>query len=76
MDLAGLFLKAGVKNQRVTLLLTDAQIPDDRFLVIVNHFLASGQIQNERQLCNYKNDTYLFFFNAPVCYYEFFFSFR
>ncbi|XP_008430693.1 dynein heavy chain 11, axonemal isoform X2 [Poecilia reticulata] len=41
-DLAGLLLKAGVKNHRVTLLLTDAQIPDERFLVIVNNILASG----------------------------------
>ncbi|XP_019220092.2 LOW QUALITY PROTEIN: dynein heavy chain 11, axonemal [Oreochromis niloticus] len=44
MDLAGLFLKAGVQNKRVALLLTDAQIPDDRFLVIINDFLASGEV--------------------------------
>ncbi|XP_069552287.1 dynein axonemal heavy chain 11 [Brachyistius frenatus] len=44
MDLAGLFLKTGVKNQRVVLLLTDAQIPDERFLVIINDLLASGEI--------------------------------
>ncbi|XP_061919084.1 dynein axonemal heavy chain 11 isoform X5 [Entelurus aequoreus] len=44
MDLAGLFLKAGVKNQRVALLMTDAQIPDECFLVIVNDFLSSGEI--------------------------------
>uniref|UniRef100_A0A8D3CJW0 Dynein axonemal heavy chain 11 n=1 Tax=Scophthalmus maximus TaxID=52904 RepID=A0A8D3CJW0_SCOMX len=44
MDLAGLFLKTGVKNQRVALLLTDAQIPDERFLVIINDLLASGEI--------------------------------
>uniref|UniRef100_UPI0037E727D7 dynein axonemal heavy chain 11 n=1 Tax=Semicossyphus pulcher TaxID=241346 RepID=UPI0037E727D7 len=43
MDLAGLFLKTGVKNQRVALLLTDAQIPDERFLVIINDLLASGR---------------------------------
>ncbi|XP_028435224.1 dynein heavy chain 11, axonemal isoform X2 [Perca flavescens] len=43
-DLAGLFLKTGVKNQRVALLLTDAQIPDERFLVIINDLLASGEI--------------------------------
>ncbi|XP_043973511.1 dynein axonemal heavy chain 11 isoform X1 [Gambusia affinis] len=43
MDLAGLLLKAGVKNYRVTLLLTDAEILDDRFLVIVNNILASGE---------------------------------
>ncbi|XP_074510014.1 dynein axonemal heavy chain 11 [Sebastes fasciatus] len=44
MDLAGLFIKTGVKNQRVALLLTDAQIPDERFLVIINDLLASGEI--------------------------------
>ncbi|KAM7383622.1 hypothetical protein PAMP_003257 [Pampus punctatissimus] len=44
MDLTGLFLKAGVKNQRVALLLTDAQIPNGRFLVIINDLLASGEI--------------------------------
>ncbi|XP_019728452.1 dynein heavy chain 11, axonemal isoform X3 [Hippocampus comes] len=44
MDLAGLLLKAGVKNQRVALLMTDAQIPDERFLVIVNDLLSSGEI--------------------------------
>lgn len=50
MDLAGLFLKSGVKNQRVALLLTDAQIPDERFLVIINDLLSSGQIQTP---CSY-----------------------
>ncbi|KAK7886266.1 hypothetical protein WMY93_025887 [Mugilogobius chulae] len=44
MDLMGLFIKAGVKNQRVVLLLTEAQIPDERFLIIINDFLASGEI--------------------------------
>ncbi len=46
MDLAGLFLRTGVKNQRVALLLTDAQIADERFLVIINDLLASGQNQS------------------------------
>ncbi|KAM9852522.1 dynein axonemal heavy chain 11 [Aulostomus maculatus] len=44
IDLAGLFIKTGVKNQRVALLLTDAQIPDERFLVIINDLLSSGEI--------------------------------
>ncbi|KAM9352911.1 dynein axonemal heavy chain 11 [Symphorus nematophorus] len=44
MDLTGLFLKTGVKNQRVAVLLTDAEIPDERFLVIINDLLASGEI--------------------------------
>ncbi|CAG6015638.1 unnamed protein product [Menidia menidia] len=43
-DLAGLFLKTGVKNQRVAFLLTDAQIPDEHFLVPINDLLASGEI--------------------------------
>ncbi|XP_034030917.1 dynein heavy chain 11, axonemal [Thalassophryne amazonica] len=42
--LAGLFLKTGVKNQRIALLLTDAQITDERFLIIINDLLASGEI--------------------------------
>lgn len=49
MDLAGLFLKIGVKNQRMALLLTDAQIPDEQILVWINLFLASGDIQNLQQ---------------------------
>ncbi|XP_068613056.1 dynein axonemal heavy chain 11 [Brachionichthys hirsutus] len=44
MDLADLFIRTGVKNQRMCLLLTDAQIPDERFLVIINDLLASGEI--------------------------------
>ncbi|XP_056142990.1 dynein axonemal heavy chain 11 [Lampris incognitus] len=44
LDLAGLFLKTGLRNQRVALLLTDAQIPDEQSLVIINDLLASGEI--------------------------------
>ncbi|XP_055083623.1 dynein axonemal heavy chain 11 isoform X2 [Periophthalmus magnuspinnatus] len=44
MDLVGLFIRTGLKNQKVVLLLTEAQIPDERFLVIINDFLASGEI--------------------------------
>lgn len=53
MDLAGLFLKTGVKNQRIALLLTDAQIHDERFLVIINDLLASGKSQNQYQYQSY-----------------------
>ena len=42
MDLVRLFIKAGVKNQKVVFVMTEAQIPDDRFLVLINDFLASG----------------------------------
>ncbi|KAF7658249.1 hypothetical protein LDENG_00015570 [Lucifuga dentata] len=44
VDLAGVFLKAGLKKQRIALLLTDTQIPDEQFLVMINDLLASGEI--------------------------------
>ncbi|KAJ8288109.1 hypothetical protein COCON_G00007680 [Conger conger] len=44
VDLAGLYMKTGVKNLPTVLLLTDAQIPDERFLVLINDLLASGEI--------------------------------
>ncbi|KAL7875326.1 hypothetical protein SRHO_G00062960 [Serrasalmus rhombeus] len=43
VDLAELCLKAGVKNLPTVLLLTDAQIPDERFLVIISALLSSGE---------------------------------
>ncbi|NWX21666.1 DYH9 protein, partial [Aegotheles bennettii] len=43
-DLASQYLKAGVKNTRTVFLLTDAQVADEQFLVLVNDFLASGEI--------------------------------
>lgn len=44
MDLAQLYVKAGVKSIGTVFLLTDAQIPDERFLVLINDLLASGEI--------------------------------
>lgn len=43
MDLAGLCLKAGVKNLSVVFLMTDAQVADEKFLVLINDLLASGK---------------------------------
>ncbi|KAL1259213.1 hypothetical protein QQF64_009790, partial [Cirrhinus molitorella] len=43
-DLAGLYLKTGVKNIPTILLLTDAQIPEDHFLVIISTLISSGEI--------------------------------
>ncbi|XP_077407169.1 dynein axonemal heavy chain 9 isoform X2 [Vanacampus margaritifer] len=43
-DLASLYIKAGVKNVGTVLLMTDAQVADERFLVLVNDLLASGEI--------------------------------
>uniref|UniRef100_A0A7M4EWH0 Dynein axonemal heavy chain 9 n=1 Tax=Crocodylus porosus TaxID=8502 RepID=A0A7M4EWH0_CROPO len=43
-DLASQYLKAGVKNIGTVFLMTDAQVADERFLVLVNDLLASGEI--------------------------------
>ena len=44
VDLAQLYIKAGVKNVGTVFLLTDAQVPDEKFLVLINDLLASGEI--------------------------------
>ena len=44
MDLAQLYIKAGLKNMGIVFLLTDAQVPDESFLVVINDLLASGEV--------------------------------
>ncbi|NXO51687.1 DYH9 protein, partial [Aramus guarauna] len=44
VDLANQYLKAGVKNVGTVFLMTDAQVADEQFLVLVNDLLASGEI--------------------------------
>ncbi|XP_041969099.1 dynein beta chain, ciliary-like [Aricia agestis] len=44
LDLAGLYVKAGLKNIGNMFLMTDAQVADERFLVLINDLLASGEI--------------------------------
>jgi dynein heavy chain len=44
VDLAPQYIKAGVKNQPVMFLMTDAQVPQEDFLVLINDLLASGEI--------------------------------
>ncbi|KAM6412695.1 LOW QUALITY PROTEIN: dynein axonemal heavy chain 11 [Pluvialis apricaria] len=41
--LASLYIKTGAKNIPTVFLLTDAQVPDERFLVLINDLLASGE---------------------------------
>lgn len=43
-DLAMLYTKAGLKNVGIMFLMTDCQVSDERFLVLINDMLASGQI--------------------------------
>lgn len=42
VDVASLCIKTGAKNMPTVFLLTDAQVPDERFLVLINDLLASG----------------------------------
>lgn len=44
MELSSLYLKAGLKNVGIMFLMTDAQIPNEQFLVLINDMLASGEI--------------------------------
>jgi dynein heavy chain len=43
-DLAQLYTKSGLKGIGIIFLLTDAQVPDEDFLVLINDLLASGEI--------------------------------
>ncbi|KAI9142914.1 dynein heavy chain and region D6 of dynein motor-domain-containing protein [Paraphysoderma sedebokerense] len=43
-DLCALYIKAGQKKQQIMFLLTDSQIADEKFLVLINDLLASGNI--------------------------------
>ena len=43
-DLSQLYIKAGLKGIGTVFLLTDAQVPDEKFLVVINDLLASGEI--------------------------------
>lgn len=44
LDLANLYMKSGVKNVGMVFLMTDAQVADEKFLVLINDLLASGEI--------------------------------
>jgi len=43
-DLAALYLKAGVKGIGITFLMSDSQVAEEKFLVVVNDMLATGEI--------------------------------
>jgi dynein heavy chain len=43
-DLAGLYTKAGLKNIGMVFLMTDAQVTEEQFLVLINDMLASGEV--------------------------------
>ncbi|KAI8914343.1 dynein heavy chain and region D6 of dynein motor-domain-containing protein [Gorgonomyces haynaldii] len=43
-DLAQLYIKTGQKKIKIMFLLTDSQIADEKFLVLINDLLASGNV--------------------------------
>ena len=44
VDLAALYIKAGQKGIGTVFLMTDSQVADEKFLVLINDMLASGEI--------------------------------
>ncbi|XP_075210990.1 dynein heavy chain at 93AB [Lycorma delicatula] len=44
MELSGLYLKSGLKNVGIMFLMTDAQVPSEHFLVLINDILATGEV--------------------------------
>lgn len=44
LDLAAQYIKAAVKNIPGVFLMTDSQVAEESFLVVINDFLASGEV--------------------------------
>lgn len=44
MELSSLYLKSGLKNVGIVFLMTDAQVPSESFLVLINDMLSTGEI--------------------------------
>ncbi|KAJ8937861.1 hypothetical protein NQ314_011689, partial [Rhamnusium bicolor] len=43
-NIGSLYLKSGLKSVGIVFLMTDAQVPEESFLVLINDMLASGEI--------------------------------
>ncbi len=63
MDISQLYVKAGQKNMGVVFLMTDAQVAEEKFLVLINDLLASGEIpglfaddQTEEMISSIRNE--------------------
>ena len=44
LDMSNLYQKTGLKNLATAFLMSDAQVADEKFLVLINNLLASGEI--------------------------------
>ena len=42
--MSNLYQKTGLKNLPTAFLMSDAQVADEKFLVLINNLLASGEI--------------------------------
>ena len=63
-DLANLYQKTGLKNLGTVFLMTDAQVADEKFLVLINDLLASGEIPDlfpDEEIENIIGGEYIFF---------------
>lgn len=45
-ELSGLYIKTGLKNVGIMFLMTDAQVANEQFLVLINDLLASGEVSD------------------------------
>ena len=43
-ELAQLYMKAGLKNMGLVFLMSDSEVADEKFLVLINDLLASGEV--------------------------------
>lgn len=53
LEFGQLYLDCGMKNKKIVFILSDGQVVDERFLVLVNDYLASGEISGL-----FNDDTY------------------
>ncbi|KAJ8945230.1 hypothetical protein NQ318_011210 [Aromia moschata] len=45
-DISTLYIKSGLKSIGIVFLMTDAQVPEEKYLVLINDMLASGEISD------------------------------
>lgn len=70
MELSSLYMKSGLKNVGIVFLMTDAQVPSESFLVLINDMLSTGEIPElfpddevENIIAGVRNEVRLFVFN-------------
>lgn len=66
-ELSQLYIKTGLKNVGIMFLMTDAQVANEQFLVLINDLLASGEVADlfpddeiENILAGVRNEVLIF----------------